>query len=61
MGLDDRHDEVVAGLYEAAVTPQRWHSALMQVTQQVGADTFHFLTWIAATRRRRSTSTRTSG
>ena len=46
MGLEeDRHDEVIAGLYEAALAPERWHAALMEATQQVGADTFHFLTW----------------
>jgi len=46
MGLEeDRHDEAIAGLYEAALAPERWHAALMQATQQVGADTFHFLTW----------------
>src|SRR5678816_540348 len=46
MGLEeDRHNDVIAGLYEAALAPERWHPALMQATQQVGADTFHFLTW----------------
>ena len=45
MGREAQHDEVVAGLYEAALFPQRWHGALSSVMQQVGADTFHFLGW----------------
>ena len=45
MGREAQHDEVVAGLYEAALYPGRWHGALSSVMQQVGADTFHFLDW----------------
>lgn len=45
MGREAQHDEVVAGLYEAALYPDRRHGALSSVMQQVGADTFHFLGW----------------
>jgi len=37
--------EAVFGLYQAAVTPHRWHDALSAVMPLVGADSFHFLGW----------------
>lgn len=45
MKFEDRYDEVVAGLYEAALSPDRWHSAVMSVMQQTGSDIFHFHDW----------------
>ncbi|MGH8784341.1 MAG: helix-turn-helix transcriptional regulator [Cupriavidus necator] len=45
MEWEARHDEVVAQLYEAALSADQWHAALTSVMQQVGADTFHFLAW----------------
>lgn len=41
----DEFDEVVAGLYEAAVHPERWQSALSGLAAWSGADVFHFLCW----------------
>jgi hypothetical protein len=38
-------DEVVAALYEAAVHPQRWQSALSGLAAWSGTETFHFLRW----------------
>jgi DNA-binding CsgD family transcriptional regulator len=45
MGQGAQHDEVVAGLYEAAVFPDRWHGALTSLMHRVGADIFHFHDW----------------
>jgi DNA-binding CsgD family transcriptional regulator len=39
------HDDVVAGLYEAALFPDRWHAALTAVMKRTSADTFHLLAW----------------
>ncbi|MFG6490506.1 helix-turn-helix transcriptional regulator [Roseateles sp. BYS78W] len=41
----DDFDTVVAGLYEAAIHPQRWHSALAGLAAWSGTDVFHFLCW----------------
>jgi len=41
----DEFDDVVAGLYEAAVHPQRWQSALSGLAAWSGTDVFHFLCW----------------
>ena len=41
----DDFDGVMAGLYEAAVHPQRWQSALSSLAAWSGTDTFHFLRW----------------
>ncbi|HEY2927088.1 MAG TPA: helix-turn-helix transcriptional regulator [Albitalea sp.] len=38
-------DEAVAALYEAAVHPQCWQSALSRVAAFSGTETFHFLRW----------------
>jgi hypothetical protein len=43
--FEDRYDEVVAGLYEAALSPDRWHAALSAVMRHTGSDTFHFHDW----------------
>jgi DNA-binding CsgD family transcriptional regulator len=42
---EDCYDEVVAGLYEAALSPDRWHGALSAVMRYTRADTFHFNDW----------------
>jgi DNA-binding CsgD family transcriptional regulator len=41
----DEFDDVVAGLYEAAVHPQRWQAALSGLAAWSGTDVFHFLCW----------------
>ena len=47
---DDEFDNVVAGLYEAAVHPRRWQEALRGLAAWSGTDTFHFLCWDPLTR-----------
>ena len=39
------HEDVVAGLYRAALYPDEMHQAISAVADRVGADTFHFLGW----------------
>lgn len=43
----DDVDEVVGGLYEAAVHPAEWQRALSTLAAWSGADLFHFLRWDA--------------
>ena len=39
------HEDVVAGLYRAALYPDQIHQAISAVATRVEADTFHFLGW----------------
>ncbi|WP_077035575.1 helix-turn-helix transcriptional regulator [Pelomonas sp. KK5] len=41
----EEFDDVVAGLYEAAVHPQRWQASLSKLAAWSGSDVFHFLCW----------------
>ena len=42
-----RYEQLVGGLYDAALSPERWTDTLNGVTKWVGGDCFHFLGWDA--------------
>jgi DNA-binding CsgD family transcriptional regulator len=45
MDNEEKLDESIALLYEAAVNPALWRSSLTRFAEQVGAQAFHMFTW----------------
>lgn len=50
---EEKYDQIVAQLYEAALAPKLWHPAVLDASAWVGADAFHLFAWDAAAQQAR--------